>query len=93
MVDDSKLHLVREYLQRELPNYTISEKCDPDPETLAFVISTYSHSIQLKIRKCFVEHKNSRHLVDMLNKLDIAYQFKQHPDIEAFVISCASDRL
>jgi hypothetical protein len=93
MVDDRKLHLVRGYLQRKLPNYTISEKCDPDPETLAFVISTHSHSTLLKIRKCFVEHKNSRHLVDMLNKLDIAYQFKQHPDIDAFVIYCAPDRL
>jgi hypothetical protein len=92
-LDDSKLHLVREYLQRELPKYTILEKCDPDTETLAFVISTRSHSTLLKIRKCFVEHKNSRHLVDMLNKLDIAYQFKQHPDIDAFVISCAPDRL
>jgi hypothetical protein len=93
MVDDRKLHLVRGYLQRKLPNYTISEKCDPDPETLAFMISTHSHSTQLKIRKCFVEHKNSRHLVDMLDKLDIAYQFKQHSDINAFIISCAPDRL
>lgn len=93
MVDDSKLHLVRGYLQRELPKYTISEKCDPDPETLAFVISTHSHSTLLKIRKCFDEHKNSRQLVDMLDKLDIAYQFKQHPDIDAFVISCSPDCL
>jgi hypothetical protein len=93
MLDDSKLHLVRGYLQRVLPNYTISEKRDPDPETLAFVISTHSHSIQLKIRKCFVEHKNSRHLVDILNKLDIAYHFNQHPDINTIVISCAPDRL
>jgi hypothetical protein len=92
MVSGSKLHLVREYLQRELPNYTISEKCNPDPESQVFVISTHSHSTLLKIRKCFYEHKNSRQLVDMLNKLDIAYQFKQHPDIDAFVISCAPDR-
>jgi hypothetical protein len=92
-VDDSKLHLVREYLQRELPDYLISEKRDPDPEIQAFVISTPSHSIQLKVRKCFVERENSRHLVDMLNKMDIAYLFKQHPDIDTFVISCAPDRL
>lgn len=93
MVGSSKLHLVREYLRRELPNYTISENCDPDPETLAFVISTHSHSTLLKIRKCFDEHKNSRQLVDMLEKLDIAYQFKQHPDIDAIVIYCSPNRL
>ena len=68
MVSDSKLHLVQEYLQRELSDYMILEKCVTDPETLAFVISTPSHSTLLKIRKSFVQHKNSRHLVGMLYK-------------------------
>ena len=93
MAGDSKLRLVREYLQRELSDYTISEKCVSDPQTLVFEISTPSHSTLLKIRKCCVNQKSTRHLVDMLNKIDIAYQIKLHPDTDAFVISCAPDRM
>ena len=91
MMSEGTPSLVREFLRRQLPDCTVSEMCDPDPETLAFVISTPSHSTLFKIRKCCVKEKNSRYLVDMLDQMDIAYQFKQHPDIDALVISCARD--
>jgi hypothetical protein len=92
-VTDSEPHLVREYLQRELSDYTISEKCVTDPGTLAFVISSPSHSTLLMIRTSVVEDENSRQLVDMLSRMDIAFQFRQHPDIDAFVVSCSPNRL
>jgi hypothetical protein len=88
-----KLRRVREFLQRELPDYMVSETYDSDPETLAFIISTPSHSTLLKIRKYSSKDKNPRHWIDMLDRINIAYQFRQHPDVEAFVISCAPDRL
>ena len=87
MASDSKPSLVREFLCSQLPDFMVTEMCDPDPETLAFVISTPSHSTLLKIRKRFIEHENSRKLLDMLNKMDIPHLLKQHPDIDAFVIS------
>jgi hypothetical protein len=91
MASDNKLTLVREFLRGQLPDCMVSEKCDPDPETLAFVISAPSHSILFKIRKCVVQDKNSRQLVDMLDQMNIAYLFKQYPDVDALVISCARD--
>jgi hypothetical protein len=91
MMSEGTSSLVLELLRRQLPDCTVSEMCDPDSETLAFVISTPSYSTLFKIRKCFVKEKDSRHLVDMLDQMNIAYQFKQHPDIDALVISCARD--
>ena len=89
MAADSKRRLVREFLYRQLPECMVSDTCDPDPQTLAFEISTSSHSSLLKIRTCFVKDKNSRFLIDMLDQINIAYLIKQHPDIDVIVISYA----
>ena len=93
LADDRTLGFVREYLQKELPDYLISEKCDSDPQTLTFKVSDSSHSIVVSLQKCFVNDESTDHVVHMLNKINIAYVFEQHPDIDAFVISCTPDRL
>jgi len=92
MAGDRKRRFVREYLQRELPDYVVSEKCDSDPGTLAFLISTSSHSALVKIQRCLVEHESSRQLGTILDSVNISDLFRQHPDIDACVISCAPDR-
>jgi hypothetical protein len=89
MAADSRRSLVREFLYKQLPECMVSETCDSDPQTLAFEISTSSHSTLLKIRTCFVKDQNSRFLIDMLDQINIAYLIKQHPDINVFVITYA----
>ena len=89
MAADSKRRLVREFLYRQLPECMVSETCDSDPQTLAFEISTPSHSTLLKIRTYYVKEQNLRDLIYMLDQINIAYLIKQHPDIDVFVISCA----
>ena len=87
MASDSRRSLVREFLHRQLPEFRVSETCDSDPQTLAFEISTPSHSTLLKIRTYYVKEQNLRYLIYMLDQINIAYLFKQHPDIDVLVIS------
>jgi hypothetical protein len=92
-VDDSKLQPIRDYLQRELPSCKISEKHNPGSGTKTFVISAGTHSICIKVEKSFIEYKSIDQIKDMLNRMNIMCLFKQHPDINIFVISSAPNRM
>ena len=92
-MDDSKLQPIRDYLHQELPGFRISEKYYPGSETQTFVISANNQSTYLKFQKSFIEYKNIHQIEDMLNKMDIVFLFKQHPDVDIFFISCETNRM
>ena len=92
-MDDRKLQPIRDYLQRELPDYLISEKPSPGSETQTFVISADTHSTNLMIQKSFIDHQNVHQIVDMLNRMNILFLFKEYPDINTFFVSCEANRI